>query len=161
MQPPKPLPPDSGWEHVPASGLEELAPRPLREIIVAPAADPTGLAPTHFAEPSSEIDVTEPRPFAHERTGSAALPGPGDWIADTYRVESELGGGSMGVVFCALDSRLERKVAIKPIRASSRPEDFRQRFMLEARAMALISHPNVLTIYAFGEHEGSPFIVME
>jgi serine/threonine-protein kinase len=67
----------------------------------------------------------------------------------------------MGVVFCALDRALERKVAIKLIRASSRSEDFKRRFMLEARAMALISHPNVLTIYAFGEHEANPFIVME
>jgi serine/threonine protein kinase len=67
----------------------------------------------------------------------------------------------MGVVFCALDRALERKVAIKLIRVSSRPEDFKKRFLLEARAMALISHPNVIAIYAFGEHEANPFIVME
>ncbi len=85
----------------------------------------------------------------------------GDWIADTYRIESELGWGSMGVVFCALDRALERQVAIKLIRSNLRPGDFRKRFMLEARAMALVSHPNVLTIYAFGEHDDNPFIVME
>lgn len=65
------------------------------------------------------------------------------------------------MVFCALDKALERKVAIKLIRTSSRPDDFRRRFLLEARAMALISHPNVLTIHAFGEHQTHPFIVME
>jgi eukaryotic-like serine/threonine-protein kinase len=105
--------------------------------------------------------AADPALTAHEQTPSSVLPGPGDWIADAYRLESELGGGSMGVVFCALDSALQRKVAIKLIRASSRPEDFRARFLLEARAMALISHVNVLTIYALGEHEGNPFIVME
>jgi eukaryotic-like serine/threonine-protein kinase len=161
MQQPKPLSPESEREHLPTSTLEEIAPRPLREIIVGPAVDPTGLAPTRFGASPSEIDLTQPRPFADERTSSAGLPGPGDWIADTYRIENELGGGAMGVVFCALDNALERKVAIKLIKASSRPEDFRQRFMLEARAMAMISHPNVMTIYAFGEHESNPFIVME
>jgi eukaryotic-like serine/threonine-protein kinase len=161
MQQPKPLPPESEREDLPASAVEEIAPRPLREIIVGPAVDPTGLSATCFGDPTSEVDLSEPRSFAGERTSAAGLPGPGDWIADTYRIESELGGGSMGVVFCALDRGLERKVAIKLIRVSSRPEDFRTRFMLEARAMALISHPNVLTIYAFGEHEGNPFIVME
>jgi eukaryotic-like serine/threonine-protein kinase len=160
MQPPKPLPPASDSEHEPISRLEEVAPRPLRKI-TAPAADPNGLSPTRFEDGSSANNPTEPRAFAQERTASAALPGPGDWIGDIYRIESELGGGSMGVVFCALDSALERKVAMKLIRAGSNSEDFRKRFMLEARAMALISHPNVVTIYAFGEHEGNPFIVME
>jgi eukaryotic-like serine/threonine-protein kinase len=161
MQEPKPLSPESEREHLPASTVEEMAPRPLREIVVGPAVNAPRLTPTGFAAPISDIDLTEPRTFAHERRGAMGLPGPGDWIADTYRIESELGGGSMGVVFCALDKALERKVAIKLIRASSRPEDFRKRFLLEARAMALISHPNVLTIHAFGEHEANPFIVME
>ena len=67
----------------------------------------------------------------------------------------------MGQVFSAFDDTLERKVAIKVIAANLERPDFRRRFMLEARAMALVSHPNVLSIYALGEHESSPFIVME
>jgi eukaryotic-like serine/threonine-protein kinase len=161
MHQPKPLFSESKRGHLPALTLEEIVPRPLREIVVAPEVGPPALSPTRFDDPGSENEPTEPRPFADERTSSAGLPGPGDWIADTYLIQSELGSGSMGVVFCALDKGLERKVAIKLIRASARPEDFRRRFMLEARAMALISHPNVLTIYAFGEHESNPFIVME
>jgi serine/threonine protein kinase len=157
----KPLSAESEHELVSTSSLEEIAPRPLREIVLPPSLDPDGLPPTRFEGSVCDISLTEPGVFEHDRATSSGLPGPGDWIADTYRIESELGGGSMGVVFCALDRALQRKVAIKLIRASSRPEDFRRRFLLEARAMALISHPNVLTIYAFGEHEGSPFIVME
>ncbi|HVY25460.1 MAG TPA: protein kinase [Polyangiaceae bacterium] len=100
-------------------------------------------------------------------TGSLTVldsePGPkaGHWIGDVYRVESQLGSGAMGVVVSAFDRVLERKVAIKLIHSTLQSPDFRARFMLEARAMALVSHPNVVTIHAFGEHHGSPFMVME
>lgn len=161
MRQPKPLPPASERRHLPTLTLEEIPPRPLRELMVGPAVSQPGLSPTRLEDPGADDDLTEPRAFVPERASSPGLPGPGDWIADTYRIESELGGGSMGVVFSALDKALERKVAIKLIRAGARFEDFKKRFLLEARAMALISHPNVLTIYAFGEHESNPFIVME
>lgn len=100
-------------------------------------------------------------------TGSLTLlsddptPPAGNWIGDVYRVESQLGSGAMGIVVCAFDRVLERKVAIKLIRSTLQSPDFRSRFMLEARAMALVSHPNVVTIHALGEHQGSPFMVME
>jgi serine/threonine protein kinase len=85
----------------------------------------------------------------------------GDFVGGAYRIRERLGGGSMGQVFSAFDEVLERSVAIKLIRANLHSVDYRRRFMLEARAMALVSHPNVLTIHALGEHESSPFIVME
>lgn len=75
-----------------------------------------------------------------------------------YRIEAQLGSGSMGVVYSARDEVLERRVAIKLIRP---PSSVRNRFLLEARAMALVSHPNVVAIHAIGEHEHTPFIVME
>ena len=90
-----------------------------------------------------------------------ALVKPGDFIGGVYRICSKLGGGAMGQVYAAFDDVLERNVAIKLIRADLHSVDYRRRFMLEARAMALVSHPNVLTIHALGEHESSPFIVME
>lgn len=96
-----------------------------------------------------------------ERRVNGARVQPGDWIGDVYCIQEKLGGGSMGQVFSAFDEVLERKVAIKLIRSNLNAIDFRKRFMLEARAMALVSHPNVLTIHALGEHESSPFIVME
>ncbi len=87
--------------------------------------------------------------------------GPGDCIGDIYCIERELGGGAMGIVLSAIDRTLARRVAIKLIRGNLLTTAFRSRFMSEARAMALVSHPNVLTIYAFGEHHGQPFMVME
>ncbi|MCL2779147.1 MAG: response regulator [Polyangiaceae bacterium] len=86
----------------------------------------------------------------------------GDLVDRTYRVERALGVGGMGVVALAVDERLDRKVAIKFIR----PELFafpemRTFFHNEARAMARVSHRNVLSVFAFGEHQGTPYFVME
>ena len=120
-----------------------------------------------------EVDLKEVASSGQNTTSPSALatppdhvvdwpvPGPGDWIGHTYRIESALGGGAMGLVYSAVDEVLERKVAVKLIRSNLHPASFRKRFMLEARAMALVSHPNVLTIHALGEHEQNPFIVME
>jgi len=82
-------------------------------------------------------------------------------LDENYRVVGELGRGSMGVVYSAFDEILQRKVAIKLIRKAFQTDAFRKRFKFEARAMALVSHPNVVTIHAFGEHQASPYIVME
>jgi len=89
------------------------------------------------------------------------LPAVGEVIGDTYRVTHELGRGGMGVVLCAIDERLERRVAIKLIRRELLKPGFRDRFMAEARAMARVNHPNVLCIHAFGEHAAVPYFVME
>lgn len=96
---------------------------------------------------------SEPRPVV--------APRPGDTIDGMYRVLGELGRGAMGVVLAALDLRLERKVAIKLIRAELLEPGFCERFKQEARAMARVNHPNVLCIHAFGEHEAVPYFVME
>lgn len=86
---------------------------------------------------------------------------PGTLIGGSYRLMGELGRGAMGVVLLALDERLQRRVAIKFIRSDIVEPGFYARFTQEARAMARVNHPNVLCIYAFGEHEGSPYFVTE
>jgi eukaryotic-like serine/threonine-protein kinase len=91
----------------------------------------------------------------------ADLPELGAIVGGTYRVVSELGRGSMGVVLAAFDQKLERTVAIKLIRAELLDSGFRRRFMDEARVMAQINHPNVVCIHAFGEHNSMPYFVME
>jgi serine/threonine-protein kinase len=134
---------------------------PPRELpIVDPAADTDPkLSETCFVNPNDprRIEMSELRLVAEP----ALPPQVGSVIGDVYTVDGELGSGAMGVVLAATDRVLGRKVAIKLIRSNLRADDFRERFMLEARAMALVSHPNVVTIHAFGEHEGSPFMVME
>lgn len=79
-----------------------------------------------------------------------------------HRILSEIGSGGMGRVFLAVDERLGRKVAIKTLKAqySDHPR-LRARFMHEARAMAKLSHPNIVHIYNLGEPEETPHFVME
>lgn len=79
-----------------------------------------------------------------------------------YRVESLLGEGGMGRVYLARDTRLGRKVALKvlPPDAVSQPSR-RERFLNEARAASALKHPNIVTIYDFGENEGGGYLVME
>src|SRR6516225_8607797 len=79
-----------------------------------------------------------------------------------YEVLSPLGAGGMGEVYRARDSRLDREVAIKVLPASfANDEDRLRRFEQEARATSALNHPNILTIYDTGTHEGSPYIVSE
>jgi serine/threonine-protein kinase len=86
----------------------------------------------------------------------------GDTIDGQYRVAGVLGSGGMGTVYLAEDPRLGRDVAIKLIHEDLLAHDHvRADFLREARAMARVNHPNVVTIHAFGEHEGQPYLVME
>ena len=79
-----------------------------------------------------------------------------------YRVLSRLGEGGMGVVYVAEDTRLGRRVAIKFPLAGAEEKQYRARFMREARAVSSLNHPNIASVYDFGETEdGQPFIVME
>src|SRR5690348_6756464 len=77
--------------------------------------------------------------------------GPGTQFG-VYRVEMRLGSGGMGEVFAALDTRLQRRVAIKVCSAR-----FNDRFQREARILAALNHPNICTLYDVGPD----YIVME
>jgi eukaryotic-like serine/threonine-protein kinase len=86
------------------------------------------------------------------------LLGPGSIIEDKYRIDGTIGAGAMGTVFRATDLRLQRPVAIKVHhgRATSL-----ERLRREARMLARLSHPNVVTVLEVGSHEGAPYVAME
>jgi serine/threonine protein kinase len=87
------------------------------------------------------------------------------WVGRTiggHQIAEEIGRGGMAVVCRAYQPQLERWVAIKILRVTDATrEEFLARFRREARAIAALRHPNILTIYDYGEEAGSTYIVME
>ncbi|MCH7878209.1 MAG: protein kinase [candidate division Zixibacteria bacterium] len=79
-----------------------------------------------------------------------------------YEIIEKIGAGGMGEVYLAQDTRLNRKVALKFLAQSySADAEFKTRFRHEAMAAAALNHPNIVTVYDFGEHEGRSYISME
>lgn len=78
-----------------------------------------------------------------------------------FDIIRQIGAGGMGAVYLAHDTELDRQVAIKVIREEVHDQEVLDRFFREARAAAALRHPNIITIYACGQHEHQPFMVME
>ena len=82
-------------------------------------------------------------------------------VLGRYRIERELGAGAMGVVHAAFDPDLERRIALKVLRSASASPEAKDRLMREARAMARLAHPNVVTVHEVGTADGRDFVAME
>ncbi|MEZ4448390.1 MAG: serine/threonine-protein kinase [Nannocystaceae bacterium] len=108
----------------------------------------------------------DPADPALARTGLPELDEPGaerprGAILGRYTILNRLGAGAMGVVYLAHDVELDRRVAIKLLRAGLADERLRLRLVREAQAMARLNHPNVVTVHDVGVADGQVFVAME
>ncbi|WP_043395576.1 bifunctional serine/threonine-protein kinase/formylglycine-generating enzyme family protein [Archangium violaceum] len=119
--------------------------------------------------PCRNLLVTLVRAGAYLETGSGPedsteFPSSG-WMPptefDEFRLERPIGRGAMGVIYLAHDRSLDRRVAVKFIAASQPHPRLREHFQREARAIARLQHPNVVTVFRVGEAGGRPYIVSE
>lgn len=118
-----------------------------------------GDAPTAPTIPLGAAKSAAPLERTPQATG--AVWRAGDRVGH-YRVLRYLGRGGVGEVYLARDGRLGRKVALKTLRSVLlRSKAAAARFVAEARTTAKLSHPNIVTIYAVAEHEGTPFLALE
>ena len=78
-----------------------------------------------------------------------------------FKIIKELGKGSQGIVYLASDSQLERNVALKTIQLEKSTPRIKQQLLTEARTIAKLQHPNIITLYEMDEHLGTPYLVFE
>src|SRR5262245_333655 len=124
-------------------GIPELVPDPADEA----SPKPTG-------EPDTRPMPRPPKSSRSARPRRIDIPG--------FTIEKEIGAGGMGVIYKARDTELNRAVALKMMLGGvhARPID-RIRFKTEAEAIAKLSHPNIVQIFANGESEGHFYLALE
>ena len=85
----------------------------------------------------------------------------GTLLNNRYRLEDEIGRGGMGTVFKGWDTLLQRNVAVKILNQGSLGGGGAERLLNEARIIARLDHPNIVTLFDAGEVDGDPFLVMQ
>src|SRR6185369_4128928 len=152
---------DSEWDR----GRSDIVPRVPGQVsaatavfsgAVTPAFTPSNNPPPSIGKRTMVPDGVTPAP----NWDAPLVPGaPPSARIGQYEIIRELGRGGMGVVYLARDTWLGRRVALKLLQTTS-PE-LTRRFIVEARATANCNHENIVVIHEIGEHEGSPFMVLE
>ena len=109
---------------------------------------------------SEESTQSEPFDFPFWVLDESSEPGAIGRVG-SFHLQSMIGRGGMGGVFKAWDEELRRVVAVKFIRQDLINDEYRSRFIREARAAAAVTHPNIVAVHRIEECKGAPFIVME
>ena len=142
------------------SEVESLVARhgAVQRFLDVPAADAVAAGWGDFAAGAPSAEAGEATPAEQTRSVDPLV---GSSVAH-YRIVARLGGGGMGVVYRARDTRLERDVALKFLPPHLGLDDrAKSRFMVEARAAAALDHPNICTVHEIGEaDDGRTFIAM-
>jgi tRNA A-37 threonylcarbamoyl transferase component Bud32/tetratricopeptide (TPR) repeat protein len=136
-----------------APSTRELPETPPSRTVPSPSPDLTaGPLPT-WSESQADGSIVD--------MSSAEVPRPGGTVG-RYRLLQLVGRGGMGEVYAAHDPELDRRIAIKIMRADTLPNDVEaQRMMREAQAIAKLSHPNLVTVYDVGTEGHRVFVAME
>jgi serine/threonine protein kinase len=127
-------------------------------LTVHKSPSPNSSAPAHPDETSGAANRSNSSGVVFGPSAAAGEVG----TLGPYRVLKELGKGGMGAVYLAIDTRLDRKLALKvmlPEFAANR--DAKERFLREAKAAAQVTHDNVVTVYEADERDGVPYITMQ
>jgi tetratricopeptide (TPR) repeat protein len=134
----------------------------------AGAGGPPGAAPAQVASWQDVTGYVDPGDGGPSAAGARderpARPGAANRVGryiGRYIVLRELGRGGMGVTYVAYDEVLDRKVALKLVRAEVMDEQSHTRLQREARALARLAHPNIVAVHDVGIHESQAFIAME
>ena len=101
---------------------------------------------------NENVELVDNSPFDYDLTNK---------IFGIYHVQKKIGGGGMGDVYLAKDTLLDRDVALKVLAPNQQSEEYRERFIIEAKASAKLHHDNIVTVYSFGEINGRIFLAME
>jgi eukaryotic-like serine/threonine-protein kinase len=100
--------------------------------------------------------------FRRRPTSSLIAISTGSLLNNRYRLQEQLGEGGAGVVYKAEDRQLGRIVAIKLLTSEGHMAgDKLERFKSEARSVARLNHPNVITLYDYAEEQGRPYLVID
>lgn len=108
-------------------------------------------------EPTATVPPRDAEGPANERDGARRIFAEGEMVAGTYAIGEVIGSGGMGQVFAAVDRSLDREVALK----ACWPRVGRAVLHAEAKALAAVRHPSLVTVHTMGVHEGVDFMVME